>query len=145
MLRKTIFASLLASSAITLAIASPAAAASKADRAREAIAAAEAKLNTAESLGAATEAPRDTAEARVLQIAHAALAIANGASVSVGTIADNFNAMHSTEYGGPRSNRWIGHILRTRLHLTTHKSDGIYVLSASELPKIEALVARMGV
>jgi hypothetical protein len=88
---------------------------------------------------------RDTAEARILQVAHAALANASGANVSVGAIADNFNAAHSAEYGGPRSNRWIGHILRTRLHLTTHKSDGIYVLSASELPKIEALVARMGV
>jgi hypothetical protein len=88
---------------------------------------------------------RDTPEVRILQIAHAALANASGANVSVGAIADNFNAAHSAEYGGPRSNRWIGHILRTRLHLTTHKSDGIYVLSASELPKIEALVARMGV
>ena len=64
MLRKTIFATLLASSAMALAIASPATAASKSDRAREAIAAAEAKLSTAEALGAATEAPRDTAEAR---------------------------------------------------------------------------------
>ncbi|HEX2816989.1 MAG TPA: hypothetical protein VHN39_11370, partial [Phenylobacterium sp.] len=64
MFRKTILASLLVSSAMTLAIATPASAASKADRAREAIAAAEAKLQTAESLGAATDAPRDTADAR---------------------------------------------------------------------------------
>jgi hypothetical protein len=88
---------------------------------------------------------RDTAEARVLKIASAALAAAKGANVSVGSIADRFNAEHSAEYGGPRSNRWIGHILRTRLHLTTRKSDGVYVLSASETPKIEALIARMGV
>ena len=63
MLRKTIFVSLLASSAMTLAIAAPAAASPK-DRAREAIAAAEAKIHTAESLGTATDAPRDTAGAR---------------------------------------------------------------------------------
>ena len=88
---------------------------------------------------------RDTAEARVLKVASATLAAAGGANVSVGAIADRFNAEHSAEYGGPRSNRWIGHILRTRLHLTTRKSDGVYVLSASETPKIEALIARMGV
>jgi hypothetical protein len=63
MLRKTIFASLLASSALSLAIATPAAA-GKTDRAREAIAAAEAKIHTAENLGAPESAPRDIAEAR---------------------------------------------------------------------------------
>jgi hypothetical protein len=63
MLRKTIFASLLASSAMTLVVATPAAASPK-DRAREAIAAAEAKIHTAETLGAGTDAPRDTAGAR---------------------------------------------------------------------------------
>ncbi len=63
MLRKTLFASLLASSALTLAFAAPATA-GQSDRAREAIAAAEAKIHTAESLGAGVDAPRDTAEAR---------------------------------------------------------------------------------
>ena len=64
MLRKTLFASLIASSAITLALAQPAAAASTSDRAREAIAAAEAKVHTAENLGATSDAPRDAADAR---------------------------------------------------------------------------------
>lgn len=63
MLRKTIIASLLATSAMTLAIASPAAA-GKSDRAREAIAAAEAKVHTAENLGASADSPREAAEAR---------------------------------------------------------------------------------
>jgi len=64
MLRKTMFASLLATSAISLAVATPAAANKASDRAREAIAAAEAKIHTAETLGAGVDAPRDTAEAR---------------------------------------------------------------------------------
>jgi hypothetical protein len=68
MLRKTIFAPLLAASALALAV-TPAYA-GKTDRAREAIAAAEAKVHTAESLGAATELPREAADAR------AALALA---------------------------------------------------------------------
>ena len=51
MFRKTILVSLLASSALTLALATPAAA-GVTERAREAIAAAEAKIRTAEQLGA---------------------------------------------------------------------------------------------
>ena len=63
MLRKSFFASLLASSAMALAIAAPAQA-GKGDRAHEAIAAAEAKIHTAESIGTGIEAPGVTAAAR---------------------------------------------------------------------------------
>jgi len=64
MTRKPLFATLLATSAICLALSGPAAAASKSDRAREAIAAADAKIHTAETMGADTVAPRETAGAR---------------------------------------------------------------------------------
>lgn len=62
MLRKTLFAPLLAASAMALTV-TPAYA-GKADRARQAIAAAEAKIHTAETMGAATELPERNAEAR---------------------------------------------------------------------------------
>ena len=64
MTHKPLFASLLATSALCLAISSPASAASTSDRAREAIAAAQAKIHTAETMGADTQAPRETAGAR---------------------------------------------------------------------------------
>jgi hypothetical protein len=63
MLRKTLFAPLLAASAMALALAAPAHA-GKADRAREAIAAADAKIHTAETMGAGSEMPHQTADAR---------------------------------------------------------------------------------
>ncbi len=66
MTHKTLFASLLATSAVCLAIANPATAASTSDRAREAIAAAAAKIHTAETMGADTQAPRETADARAV-------------------------------------------------------------------------------
>lgn len=69
MLYRTLFVSLLASSAIGLAVASPAHA-GKGDRADEAIAAAEAKIHTADTIGAGVEAPSATADAK------AALAVA---------------------------------------------------------------------
>jgi hypothetical protein len=86
----------------------------------------------------------ETAEACVLKAVKAVFDAANGASARVAGVADHFNREHSAEFGGPRSNRWIGYILRTRLHLTTRKSDGVYVGPATEQPKIEALIARMG-
>jgi hypothetical protein len=64
MTHKPLFASLLATSAICLAVSSPTAAASTSDRAREAIAAAAARIHTAETMGADTAAPRETAGAR---------------------------------------------------------------------------------
>jgi hypothetical protein len=87
----------------------------------------------------------ETAEARVLKAARAAFVAAAGANVSVGDVADRFNEEHQDDYGGPRTNRWVGYMLRTRLHLTTRKSDGVYVIPATEKPNIEALMARMGV
>lgn len=62
MLRKTLFAPLLAASALALTV--PAHAAGSEDRARMAIAAAEAKVQTAERLGSATSFPEQAAEAR---------------------------------------------------------------------------------
>lgn len=62
MLRKTLFAPLLAATALTLTV--PAHAVGSEDRARTAIAAAEAKVHTAERLGASTSMPDATAEAR---------------------------------------------------------------------------------
>jgi hypothetical protein len=86
----------------------------------------------------------DTVDARVLRATRDAFVEAEGANVSVGEIAGRFNAEYSGEYGGPRSNRWIGHIVRTRLHLVTRKSDGVYVIPATERPKVEALIERLG-
>jgi uncharacterized phage infection (PIP) family protein YhgE len=62
MFRKTMFAPLLAASAMALTV-TPAYA-GKADRAREAIAAAEAKIHTAETMGASSELPHEAADAR---------------------------------------------------------------------------------
>jgi hypothetical protein len=86
----------------------------------------------------------ETAEGSVLKATSVAFASAEGVNVGVADVAERFNREHAAEYGGPRSNRWIGFILRTRLHLMTRKSDGVYVIPASEKPKIDALVARMG-
>ena len=88
---------------------------------------------------------RETVEGAVLASVVEAFSAASGANVPVRDIADRFNAGHCAEYGGPMSNRWIGHVLRKQLRLATRKSNGIYVVPASEKPKIDVLAARMGI
>lgn len=49
-------------------------------------------------------------------------------SVPVAKIADRFRRLHGAEYQRPITNRWIGSVLRDRLHLQTYKSHGVYVV-----------------
>lgn len=85
---------------------------------------------------------RETVEARVLALLREGFSDANGEPVSIGLIADRFNAVHGSEYGQPVAVKWIGHVVRTSLRLSTRKSNGVYIVPASEKPKIDALSAR---
>jgi len=85
---------------------------------------------------------RETVEARVLAILREAFDATDGSPVSVGAVADRFNAAHSSEYGQPVADKWIGHVIRKSLRLTTSKSKGVYIVPATEKPKINALLAR---
>jgi hypothetical protein len=87
---------------------------------------------------------RETVEGEVLASVVEAFSASDGGNVSLREIAARFNVAHPTEYGGPMSNKWIGHVLRKRLRITTCKSTGIYVVPVSEKPKIDALAARVG-
>jgi len=85
---------------------------------------------------------RETAEARVLAVLREAFVAANGEPVSIGVIADRFNAVHGSEYGQPVSDKWIGYVVRKGLRLSTSKSKGVYIVPTTEKPKIDALSAR---
>lgn len=82
---------------------------------------------------------QDVPEARVLAAVLAAFEAASGAGVPVREIGERFNTAHCAEFGAPMSHRWIGEVLRSRLHLATRKSNGIYVIPMSERGKLEAL------
>ncbi|MGN6150343.1 MAG: hypothetical protein ACTHPD_17555 [Rhizomicrobium sp.] len=89
-------------------------------------------------------ARRDAPEARVLSSVLAAFNAHEGATVSIGTIAEEFNKAFGSEMRLPIEPRWIGKIVRERLHLATKKSNGVYVVPRSELPKLDALIHRLG-
>lgn len=91
---------------------------------------------------ARTSERRQTVEGKVVTALCEVMEQANDAPLAIGAIAARFNASHGAEYGRPVSEKWVGHILRSRLRLATHKSNGVYVVPLEEKPKIDALAAR---
>lgn len=66
-------------------------------------------------------------------------------SIPVGDIAAAFIKRHGADYDRPITNRYIGSLLRRRLHLQTYKSDGVYVLPMKNEEKLRALCVRYGI
>ncbi len=85
---------------------------------------------------------RNTMDARVLAILKEASHTPSGLPISIGIVTDRFNAAHGLDYSGPVSHRAIGHAVRMGLHLSTEKSNGVYVVPESEKQKIDALAVR---
>ena len=65
--------------------------------------------------------------------------------VPIGKITSLFIERYAAEYERPITNRYIGSLLRKRLHLKTYKTNGIYVVSVKEEDKLQTLCARYGV
>jgi len=66
-------------------------------------------------------------------------------SIPLSEITSLFVARHGADYDRAITNRYIGYLLRKRLHLKTHKSHGVYVVPSTEKSKIEALCSRYGI
>jgi len=85
---------------------------------------------------------RDTVEVRVLAILREAFSKSDSTAISMGTIAERFNTAHGAEYGQPVSDKWIAHVVRKSLRLSTRKSNGVFIVPVTEKPKIDALSSR---
>jgi len=88
---------------------------------------------------------RDSAAGGVLAAALAVFSDSTNGNAPIRDIAERFNAEHCADYGGPVRNQWIGYMLRTRFSVKTHKSNGNYVVPASERQKLEAIGRRYGI
>jgi hypothetical protein len=84
-------------------------------------------------------------EAQVLEAIRDAMADSDRPNLPVAEVTDQFRSRHGEEFENHVSNRWIGTILRHRLHLRTQKSHGVYVLPLSERPRLAQLFVRYGV
>ncbi len=83
-------------------------------------------------------------EAEVLEVIRD-LALSSPGAVSLKDIASWFADRHGAEYDRKISPRWIGSIIRRRLHLRPEKSHGNFVIPVSEFPKLSRLYERYGV
>jgi hypothetical protein len=86
-----------------------------------------------------------SAEAGVLEILAEILSEPGRASIPVSEVTAAFVGRFGQEYDRPITNRFVGGILRKRLRLSTYKSHGVYVVPATEKPKVDQLCIRYGV
>jgi len=84
-------------------------------------------------------------EAGILEILAEMLSEPGRANIPVADVTSAFVGRFGQEYERPITNRFIGGILRKRLRLSTYKSHGVYVVPATEKPKVDQLCIRYGV
>ena len=83
-------------------------------------------------------------EAQVLDIIHDMLA-SGEQRLSVKEITNWFQGHHGDDYERKITTKWIGGVIRKKLHLKTQKSHGVFVIPLSEEPKLERLFEKYGV
>lgn len=83
--------------------------------------------------------------AQVLTVIRHLSEMPTSSSIAIGSITDVFGRVYDKDYERPVTSRWIGHVVRRKLNLVTHKSHGVFVIPVSERPKLEALFERYGV
>ena len=80
----------------------------------------------------------------MLQIIHDLLA-SSDSKLSVKDITSWFVDRYGDEYDRRITPKWMGHILRVRLNLKTHKSHGVFVIPIEERPKLTWLFEKYGI
>lgn len=83
-------------------------------------------------------------EAQVLEIIKE-MADAQKIPISIKEITELFSGRHGAEQERPITAKWIGNIIRKKLHLSTLKVHGSFVIPDRELAKLELLFQRYGI
>ncbi|MDO7836096.1 hypothetical protein Q4610_13680, partial [Sphingobium sp. HBC34] len=84
-------------------------------------------------------------EAYLLEVLSELLADQCRKAVPLTEIAIVFAARVGPDFERPVTARYLGSLLRTRLHLTSYKTQGVYVVPIVEKAKVDALCPRYGV
>lgn len=88
---------------------------------------------------------QDSIEARVLTVLRHLFDTTSGVGVAVGDVTTLFNATYGSDTRRTMTPRWMGAIIRTRLHLMTRKSHGRFIVPMLEEDKLAHLCDRFGV
>lgn len=83
------------------------------------------------------------AEAQVLEVIRDI--VAHDGKLSVKEITNWFVDRYGDDYERKISPKWMGNIIRRRLHLQTQKSHGSFLIAITELPKLPALYRKYGI
>lgn len=86
-----------------------------------------------------------TSEGELLEVLLELFTFTTHETISVGEITARFINRFGKGHARSITSRYIGFLLRKRLHLIPHKRHGVYVLPVSERSKIEAVCARYGI
>jgi hypothetical protein len=68
-----------------------------------------------------------------------------GRPLAVKDITSWLQDRHGEEYERKITARWVGNVMRRKLHLASRKSHGNYVIPVEELPKLDLLYSRYGI
>jgi hypothetical protein len=91
-----------------------------------------------------TERGMDT-EAQVLEVIRDLASSSDTTRIGVKEIAAWFTDRYGGEYERKITNKWIGSIIRKKLHLKTQKSEGVFVIPLlEEQPKLDRLYQKYG-
>jgi hypothetical protein len=69
----------------------------------------------------------------------------NAGAISIKAITSLFLERHGDQYDYKITHRWIGGVLRRKLHLQPQKGHSTYVIPVSELPHLDVLFRKFGV
>jgi hypothetical protein len=83
-------------------------------------------------------------EALVLEVIQELLALAPDGRLSIKEIAARFAELHEGDCHYKVTGKWIGTVVRKRLHLKTVKSHGVFVIPPTEGPKLDGLFIKYG-
>jgi hypothetical protein len=64
--------------------------------------------------------------------------------LGVGEITAAFATRYGRDLEHPISNKWMGYIIRRKLNIKTHKSNGVFIIPFNEYERLERLYAKYG-
>ncbi len=84
-------------------------------------------------------------EAQILQIIHDILDASSDGRLPFKDITSWFVDKHSEDYDKKVTAKWIGSVIRKKLHLKTQKSHGIFIIAPSEASRLDRLYEKYGI
>lgn len=84
-------------------------------------------------------------EAKLLEVLATTLATSTHDRVPLSDVLRAFIEKYGADFERPITSRYVGALLRKRLHISPYKTHGTYVIAVSELDKVRVLCARFGI